>query len=316
MAKAVLPWLVVACRYYLAFVLWSYGFAKVFKTQFPTPGPERLIQTYGESSPMALAWAFLGHSTAYGLFLGACEVLAATLLLFRRTTTLGALLAVGILTNVVVMNFSYGIPVKIFSSHLLLMALVLVALGGRRVLEVFVLNRPSSAAALPPYFSSRRGTSLHRVAKVALLGASLFLTVRGEWTRGALLYGERPGDGLRGLYEVEAFELDGEAHPPLTTDPVRWQDLVLGDHGRLRVRTMTGEWATYRYRPGPEGLWVTDGEDDEVLWHLSEPAPGVLGLRGEGSSGSFVVRLRRRDLDDFPLVRQGFHWVLDEPFLP
>jgi hypothetical protein len=37
-----------------------YGFIKVFPTQFHLPGPGRLVQPYGDSSPMALLWTFMG----------------------------------------------------------------------------------------------------------------------------------------------------------------------------------------------------------------------------------------------------------------
>lgn len=64
----------------------------------------------------------MGYSRTYTIFAGAGEVIGGVLLFFRRTTTLGALILCGVLANVVALNFSYGIPVKIFSSLLLLLA--------------------------------------------------------------------------------------------------------------------------------------------------------------------------------------------------
>src|SRR5690606_10086923 len=88
-------------RFALGIVLMSYGLAKVVKTQFPFPGPERLVQPYGESSPMGLLWTFMGYSTAYNVFTGGAEVLAGALMFFRRTTTLGALLSIAVMSNIV-----------------------------------------------------------------------------------------------------------------------------------------------------------------------------------------------------------------------
>lgn len=52
-------------------------------TQFPTPTADKLMQPYGESSPMGILWTFMGSSTAYTIFAGtAGEVLAAIPLLF------------------------------------------------------------------------------------------------------------------------------------------------------------------------------------------------------------------------------------------
>ncbi|MDX1393699.1 MAG: hypothetical protein R3195_04890, partial [Gemmatimonadota bacterium] len=55
----------VLSRYYLATTLLVYGWLKVFPLQMPTPGPDRLLQPYGDSSPMGIAWTFIGASTAY-----------------------------------------------------------------------------------------------------------------------------------------------------------------------------------------------------------------------------------------------------------
>jgi hypothetical protein len=52
-------------------------------------------------------------------------VVGGALLLFRRTTTAGALVLIAVLTNIVTLNFSCDVPVKLFSSHLLLMAVSL-----------------------------------------------------------------------------------------------------------------------------------------------------------------------------------------------
>jgi hypothetical protein len=74
-------------RLALAGVMLGYGLAKVFPMQFQVPGPDRLLQTYGNSSPMGLLWTFMGYSPAYTMFAGAMETIGALLLLFRRTAT-------------------------------------------------------------------------------------------------------------------------------------------------------------------------------------------------------------------------------------
>jgi len=56
------------------------------------------------------------HSTRF--FRGLWRRFAGLLLLNRRTITLGLLVAAGVFTNVVLLNLSYDIPVKIFSIHI------------------------------------------------------------------------------------------------------------------------------------------------------------------------------------------------------
>ena len=129
----------------------SYGFFQVLPLQFPEPGPDRLIMSYGDSSPMGLLWRFMGASRPYTVFGGLAEALGGLLLLWRRTTLLGALVAFGLLLNIVMLNFSYDVPVKLFSSLLLGLALFLVWPDVGRLVDLFVRNRPGAAdlAALP-----------------------------------------------------------------------------------------------------------------------------------------------------------------------
>jgi len=63
-------------RYVLALTLFSYGFVKVFPLQMRPASLSRLIEPYGEFSPMGVAWYFIGVSTPLHHLLGTGEVLA------------------------------------------------------------------------------------------------------------------------------------------------------------------------------------------------------------------------------------------------
>ncbi len=119
-------------RIYLGGYLLIYGWTKLIPAQFPVPGPDRLIVPYGESSPMGLLWAFMGASTAYQMMAGFAELLAGLLLFWRRSALTGALLAALVLGNVVALNYCYDVPVKLFSSHLLVLAIFILAPDLRR----------------------------------------------------------------------------------------------------------------------------------------------------------------------------------------
>ena len=108
-------WLTVLIRFYVGLMLIDYGLVKVIKLQFPSPGLFRLTQAYGDSSPMGLAWTFLGFSEGYNFFMGIAEV-AAVLLLFRRTMTAGAIITLMTTANVMAVNYFYDVPVKILST--------------------------------------------------------------------------------------------------------------------------------------------------------------------------------------------------------
>ncbi len=139
----------VFLRYSLAYMILLYGMDKVIKLQFPAPSLSRLIENYGDSSPMVLMWTFMGYSTTYTVFSGLAEVAAGFLVLFRRTTTLGALLCMAVMLNVTVMDFSYDVSVKLYALNLLLVSIVLVLPDARRLVDLFILNRPVNAAPFP-----------------------------------------------------------------------------------------------------------------------------------------------------------------------
>lgn len=104
-------WLIVLVRFYLAFTLMQYGLAKVIQLQFPQPHLSRLLQPFGDASPMGLAWTFLGFSKGYNLFMGIVEV-SSVLLLFRKTMIAGAFLSLAASVHVMVMNYSLAIRFK------------------------------------------------------------------------------------------------------------------------------------------------------------------------------------------------------------
>ena len=95
--RSMVYWIRLHVRYYLFSILFFYGIVKVIKSQFPFPSLTRLIEPLGDFSPMGLAWTFMGYSDTYTIFAGLMEIVAALLLLFRRTTTLGAMIATGVM---------------------------------------------------------------------------------------------------------------------------------------------------------------------------------------------------------------------------
>ncbi|MFC4453353.1 hypothetical protein [Deinococcus sonorensis] len=151
--------------------LLSYGLAKFSFGQFGLLSPGQLNHTYGQTSPMFLLWTFMAASPGYQLVGGVAEVQPALFLLHRRTVTLGALIAVVTITNVFALNMAYDVPVKLFSFHLLLAALVLAAYDLPRLLALFT-GRVVPAAEWPARTGWGRvwASWLATVAVLALMG--------------------------------------------------------------------------------------------------------------------------------------------------
>lgn len=108
----------------LFFFLFKYGWDKITKTQFYLPEPNTLYTPFGKLSKDIAYWSLVGSSHPYTVALGIIEVLTALLLLFKRTRFLASLLAIIVFGQVVLINFSFDISVKLLSVSLLVFSLV------------------------------------------------------------------------------------------------------------------------------------------------------------------------------------------------
>ena len=305
-------------RYTLAVIMVGYGLSKLFAMQFPAPSTFRLIERIGDASPMGLLWTFMGASTPYQVIAGGLEALGAGLLLFRRTATVGALVLVGVMGNVVLLNFCYDVPVKIFSSNLFLTALVIAAPDARRLFDVLVLNRPTAARPLlGPRLDqawmrwSRWGVKAAVIAWV--LGSSGYHQAqrRKQWGPGA------PSRiGLTGYYEVESFQRNGAEVPPLLSETHRWREVLFTPQGMMLVRRMDDTQARFgaKEKAGSAMLELSDpGTRSKRQLTYARLGPDQIELTGQWDEAALRVRLKEVK-PNFLLNTRGFHWVNEMPF--
>lgn len=306
----------VFVRYYLAFVMLTYGFVKVIKLQFPFPSFERLLTPYGNSSPMGLLWTFMGYSEPYTFFAGLGEVVGGLLLFFRRTTTLGALVVIGVMSNVVMMNFSYDVPVKLFSSHLLLLAFFLTLKDMQRLWYFFFLNRQAPAANLSSPFSAQWMHIARYVVKTLVIGYVLYSQISSGLEARSLYGTQREAPPLHGIYDVDTFVINGDTLAPLLTDPIRWQKLFI-DYNYSGTQMMNDQIFRYAFEADTLDqtlqLWTFADTTNKFIFDYAWPTPEEMVLRGIWEADTVAVHLRPFDYNQFLLVNRGFHWINEFP---
>lgn len=167
----------VLLRYSIALGLASYGIAKILPMQFPPLSAPLLAQRVGDLSPMALLWTFMEYSRPYAFFGGLMECLVVALLCVRRTATLGALLCLTVMTNVALLNFAYGVPVKLYSTMIVLSAAVLVLYDAPRLRAVFVTNQSAPADVTRSPFHERIPTRWRWAMKLIFVGSVIVSSV-------------------------------------------------------------------------------------------------------------------------------------------
>lgn len=94
-------------RYLLGITMLPYALTKILRTQFTLTGfALTQLQSLEAIPGTILAWAFLGQSAWFQILLGFLELIPAIMLLFRRTTLLGATLMLPVTLNVFLINYA------------------------------------------------------------------------------------------------------------------------------------------------------------------------------------------------------------------
>ncbi len=304
-------WFTVYLRLDLAATMIPYGVAKLVPAQFPPPSLSKLVETYGESSPMGLMWTFMGASRMYSFFGGATEVLAGLLLVVPRLATLGALVCIGVMSNVLMLNLGYDIPVKLGSIHLILIAGFVVIPDLKRLADFFVFNRRVEPAPARPLFRrpwlSRTAVALQVAFGLVLLAYNLDHT--GRRTQQAMQ--ARSTAPLYGIWLVDEFKINGEALPPLLTDPIRWRRIIVESAEDAGVQPMSGP-VQYRYlhldRQNHK-FTLTGNGSKRAEFAYENPQPDVLILTGKIGEQPVSAMLHKEDESTFLLNSRGFHWI-------
>lgn len=311
-------WLTTAMRYYVALMLFNYGLYKVVKMQFPAPDFYRLTETYGDSSPMGLAWTFLGFSKGYNLLMGFAEV-AALLLLFRRTMTLGAIITLGTTANVMAVNYFYDVPVKIVSTMLFSMTLFLLLNDAARLFKFFFTGNPVSLPKIKaPDFSRRWMRIVITSIKILLIG---YYITYGTYQVKEMekQYGETaPKPSLYGYYKVDTFIINNDTLPPLIADTKRWKDFIVEWEGYAGYRNMTDNsfHCTTKLDTLAKKIDLVPEFDKSLKYTFQyyKLSSEKLNFRGRINNDSVSIFMTRKDEKDFLLMSRGFNWISEYPF--
>jgi hypothetical protein len=299
-------------RFALATTMVSYGVVKVIQLQFPQPWLERLVQPFGTASPMGILWTFMGVSRAYNLLTGAAETLAGVLLTTRRTTLFGALLAIVVMGNIVALNFCYDVPVKLYSSELLLMAILIALPDARRLIDFFMRSRQE------PLFQRRWLEKASLVTRTLLVAAFLIYSFK-DANDARKIYGDlAPRSPLRGIWNVDELTDGGTARPPLLTDTTRWRRVVFDHPLYSSILLMSDVRERYTIVLDEKKKSVTwTGRDDpkrKFTLTYARTDPNTLVLDGPVAGRTIHAVCHKMGAAGNLLLTRGFHWVNEYPF--
>ena len=309
--ERLLLWFRLVLRVCIAASMLIYGMMKVFPYQMTAPSLAVLNEPVGAMSPMTLLWTLLGLHPLYEAICGGLELLCGVLVLFRRTAFAGALLTIIVMSNVVLYNYFFDVPVKIFSAHLLLMAVVVV-LPDLRALWAFFAEQP--VVPLRGWGPAWGRAGVRR--ETLLLAVWLTVAIAWRvWMYTPILLLEQANtvhpSPLVGLWRV-----DGATIPYLTADGPPMVAMSVEPNGRAMLRGSDG--ALYRavtvYSAQAQTLQLQPiGINESVTYAVARPDAEHLVLspvQSYPSSGFGVLTLSRlATAKSYPLLERGFHWV-------
>ena len=307
-------WFRVYLRFALAVSMIGYGAFKIIPSQFVAASLDRLIQPIGDASPMGLLWTFMGASAAYTIFTGAGELLGGLLLTSRRTVLLGALICAAVMTHVVMLNFSYDVPVKMYSSILLLTALVLAAPDTKRLFDFFLYSSDR------PLLTRRSLRIAATVATVLFVAFNLYMSLQQSWQqRQRFLAARLSPSPFYGVWNVDELTVDGVAHPPLTTDSTRWRRLIVSGNEWGAIQNMDDSRTRFMlsFDEKQQALTLKKRTDPKFAasFIYRRPAANMLTLDGTFEGKKIAAVLRKSGQErTFLLNSRGFHWINEVPF--
>lgn len=314
-------WLCLFTRYYIILVSLTYGIFKLFGRQMIFPDSHEMATSLGDISPVRLAWFFIGYSNTYQFFSGAMEVIAALLLLYRKTISLGLLIATGVFVNVMMLNLSYDIPVKIFSTQLVFTCLFLLLNESGRLINFLVLNKPAAESTIYHFRYTNKWMRISRILlKCIIVSVGLIIPFYQSYSQ-SIQNNSKIEPVKNGIYAVVRYSLNNKDIPLSATDTLRWKDLILEDglgsiatNDTLFRHRYNRAYFSYELDSAKHllGFKKYDNEKDyfmEFKFAIPDSNTIILdGLKGKDSLHVEVKRINRH----FQLAERQFHWLNEQ----
>jgi len=307
-------WFRIAVSYYLALQLFEYGFSKLFKWQFYLPEPNTLYTTLGDIPRDLAYWSTMGLSRPYTVIAGAVEILAAAMLLFKRTRLTGALLAFIVLTNVVAINFCYDISVKILSCFLLLQSIIIITPDWHRITALFFKAKKEPVNNNETVYALPEAKFIHPFIKVSVIAYMLFSTLSVYFTENNFNDDKAPRPAFHGAWDVVLFVKNSDTLQPLLTDTTMWRRVFVHRRGYFITQDMGDHMQDYALVTDTiTHHFLIENEYNGLQFNLAykQYPDHTLSLSGIFGEDSLWLKLRPTDMKKLPALQNEFNWTID-----
>jgi hypothetical protein len=267
----------IASRYIVATASLYSGLRMLLYLAGTHTGPVEWVTPLGEFSGAQFAGIWLGASPTFQMLGGLVEILAGLLLLNPRITTLGAMFAVGCFANSLMMHLCFRPSPWAIDAILLALSAFLVLVDWRMLLDLLVLDRPTTPISAEPAWETPQTRKLGIILKVVFL-ASFVLVTSLKLHR--IVQDDKGHSEWTGVYSVASFS-------PANADVQhRWSVAAIDQYAeRLTVRTIDGVGTTFQIQPNlPQGASIQSMSHREHVAALAVPEGRFTLIAPDGST--------------------------------
>jgi hypothetical protein len=311
-------WFRLFVRFALASQMINYGLYKVIPVQMPFPSLRIFVEPFGNFSPMNVLWSSIGASPVYEVFAGCAELLGGILLVLPRTAMLGAIICLADMTQVFMLNMTYDVPVKLFSFHLLLMALFLLVPEFSRLADFFLSDRTVGRSTQLPLCRTRRAHSVALAAQIVLGIWIVGVHTYSSWSQWQSSATGRHESALYGIWNVNQLSIDGQLRSPLLIDYDRWRRVIFYRQTRMAFQRMDDSFEIFSAAINVSDKTLALTKDSDQSWkanfRFQRVVQDQLALDGIMDGHTIRMQLQRIDLNKFLILNRGFHWIQEYPF--
>lgn len=228
----------VLTRYRLAAVLIAYAWLKIFPLLAPYPSLVLLNTPYGDLSAWKIFNLSLGIVPDYQSFLGVWELLAAILLLNRKTASFGAFIAILFLGNVAMSNLAYEGGEFVFAGVLTLFAFFVFAHDLPRYINLLFLREKTYPVSIKAFWNQKAvWPYLLKYAFILVFIGFYGIKVYQGYNNQLGRFPESNPDAiLTGVFDVETFILDGDTIPFGFSHEDRWEKVIFEKWNSIGIK--------------------------------------------------------------------------------
>jgi hypothetical protein len=303
-------------RVYLCYFIFQamviYAVEKIIPVQMPYPSAINLYTPLKDYGMFGLIWNFIGASPTYSFITGTVELLACLLILFRKTRGFGSLVMLMVTIQVCVLNYTYGIPVKLHSSFLVLCSLIILS---EYLPNMYLFFGKQEAVSLNDGLYKTKFST--KWIYLLLLFPAYMLYHHTNLSMG---YYKKTAEAHKQerVFEVEQFVKVSDTLAPLLTDTFRFKKLIFTNYQATKYAVFMGmndiaDQYQYEWDAKNKMVIFNDFGDtiNKIKLNYFDSTNKSISFKGEWKKSQIKIICKKIEVDSFNLVSEKFQLIRD-----